>query len=94
MKPTDYKCTTEFVDLELSDMFLLFLTAMGSIGQDYDREGGLVASKRQRFRSGGHQPCYRVGFQAKREGSSHLDISSRYVKWNVHQILLSTILKI
>lgn len=54
MKPTDYKCTTEFVDLELSDMFLLFLTAMGSIGQDYDREGGLVASKRQRFRSGGH----------------------------------------
>lgn len=75
-------------------MFLLFTTAMGSIGQDYDREGGLVASERQRFRFGGHQPCHRVGSQTKREGSSHLDISSRYIEWNVRQILLSTILKL
>lgn len=74
-------------------MFLLCITAMGSIGQDYDREGGLVASKRQKFRFGGHQPCHRVGSETKREGSSHLDISSRYAKWNVRQILLSTILK-
>ncbi len=58
----------------------VFTAAMGSCGEDHDRESGLGLSKRQRAGHGGHQPCHCTGSQTHDQllHSIYHDLPERY----------------